>query len=153
MDIKHRVTYGQVKVPGIREPQIFNDGAGMAMLMSRIMQCIAAAPNRYDSDIVITLSFEPIGKTLTSNELALREMIAMIDPSQIELADDDTSNPWLINPMNPQSSNYDPLYHEYQNCSSPAHRAMKTPEDLSILRKHMDIHYVGTQWWDGSHRW
>lgn len=152
MDVKHRLAYAEVKIVGVADSIVINDGFSVAQLMTKIVMALHNAPNRYQG-VSIDMQFEPINQHMTSQEKMLKEMIAMIPPGSIEMADDDAPDLWSTNPMNPNSPNYDALYDAYQQCSSPATRAMKTPEDLNILRRHMESHYAGTDWWDGSHRW
>jgi hypothetical protein len=154
MDIKHRTAYARLKVQGVAQEILVNGGMSIAMLMRELTMTIADAPNRYDG-LTIEIDFKPFGETRTSQETAFKEMFAGLDLSDVELVseDDPAIARWQRSPQNPESPEFDALYREYIMCGSSNHRAAKTPEDLNLLRRHVERAYAGTEWWDGSHRW
>lgn len=159
MDIKHRTAYARVKIIGVADPILLNDGVSLARLLGvEIPMALHHAPSRYNK-IQIEIDFNPINLNQTSQERDFDEFIGAVDLSQVEIESDmqssdrDTSSIiWHLSPLNPESESYDPLYAEYIRCYIPQHRETKTPADLATLRKHVESRYADTRWWNGSHR-
>ena len=152
MDMKHRMAYARIKLTGVSEPVVHNDGMSLTMLMREIMLTLSKFPSRYN-DIQIDISFDPIGHALTQQEKDYREMLTGLDLGDIPLESDEEAALWANSPINPQSDSYDPLLFEYRQCSITAHRQRKTPEDLALLRKHVESKYASSPHWNGSHYW
>lgn len=150
MDTKHRTAYARVKITGVAEPIVLNEGKSLMMLLIEIQQQLRNAKPVYQA-IDIRIEFTPMSEHLTSQEIGYREVFAGLDMALIQFDDDTDTNLWDTHPRNPESPNYDPLFDEYLRCKVASHRATKTPEDLGQLRRHMDTNYKDSQWWDRSH--
>jgi hypothetical protein len=152
MDMKHRLAYASVKQHGVKDAVILNEGLSLTQLMMSIARTLASMAPRYDG-VAIEISFNPIGEKLTNQEVALKEIIAGLDLTDIEVESDEEAAAWANSPINPDSPTYDPLLKEYRMCLIQSHRETKTPADLATLRKHVESTYKGTEHWDGAHYW
>lgn len=157
MDIRRKESFAHIKAHGTKEPIIINDGMNMLTLTQHILQQLSKLPSRYDGEVTIRIGFKPFdaeGDDPVAREFAgLNDWAASLAEKETPEEEAESMRRESTSPYHVGGPNYDPLAHEYMMCLNRAHKARKSPEELMILRKHMEDNYEGTEWWDGTHRW
>lgn len=151
MDIAHKDVWFRVTTFGGKESTLIHEG-GFSKGILAVMRHISAAPNRYGPGS-IEFDFSPMSQHVTEQEASFATLMAGLDFSNIEDESPEEAAKWAGSPMNVDSDSYDPIFVMYQQCHVASFRDTKTPEDLAILRKHVESKYQGSGWWDGSHKW
>jgi hypothetical protein len=158
MDMRRHAFHARIKITGVKDFIPVNNGEplSLALLVAAIGRALQGAPNRY-GDINIELSQDRFSDEPVDQEArefkGLHDWMAglaeMETPEEEAFRLSRESN----SPYHVGGPNYDELAHEYILCLNRAHKQRKSPEELMILRKHMEERYSGTEWWDGTHKW
>lgn len=152
MDVKHKHTYAIVKIPG-QADEIMFDGPGMVSVTQQIMLHLMTSERRFNGSIHIELSPRPLTESSRNDPFSPANNYGF-DESELTPFDELPQELKDRIAASDAARENDPLYAEWQTMAFPAARLNATPQQLGMLRKHMDTNYQNQPLlWDGIHHW